>query len=146
KLQTPAGAPPRLSGNVRLRDSLFLSDVRAFLPKGSTTSPSRRPPYFSIETPPVNAWTLAVDVEGDRFLRLRTPVFAGVASARFRLGGTLAEPRAIGEMAIDEGSVRMPFASFTVTQGSVRLTEADAYEPAIYLRANGRRYGYDLTM
>src|SRR5207249_772592 len=109
-------------------------------------SPSRRPPYFSIETAPVNAWTLAVDVDGDRFLRLRTPVFAGVASARFRLGGTLAEPRAIGEMAIDEGSVRMPFASFTVTQGSVRLTEADPYEPAIYLRANGRRYGYDLTM
>ena len=28
----------------------------------------------------------------------------------------------------------------------MRLTEADPYEPAIYLRGTGRRYGYDLTM
>ena len=33
-----------------------------------------------------------------------------------------------------------------MTQGSVRLTEADPYSPEIYLRATGRRYGYDLTM
>jgi translocation and assembly module TamB len=145
KLQTPAGAQPRLSGNVRLRDSLFLSDVRAFLPKGGASA-ARRPPYFAIEAAPINAWTLAVDVAGEEFLRLRTPVFSGVASARFRLGGTLGEPRAIGELAIEEGSVRMPFASFTVTQGSVRLTEADPYEPTVYLRGTGRRYGYDLAM
>ena len=145
KLQSPDNGQPRLSGNVRLRDSLFLSDVRAFLPKGGA-SPTRRPPYFAVETPPVNAWTLAVDVTGERFLRLRTPVFTGVASARFRLGGTLGEPRAIGEIAIDEGNVRMPFASFAVTQGSIRLTEADPYEPAVYLRGTGRRYGYDVTM
>jgi len=145
KLHTPDGAPPRLSGTVRLRDSLFLSDVRAFLPKGSASA-SRRPPYFAIETPPVNAWTLAVDLEGEQFLRLRTPVFVGVASARFRLSGTLGEPRAIGEVEIDEGSVRMPFSSFSLTQGSIRLTESDPYEPSIYLRGTGRRYGYDLTM
>jgi translocation and assembly module TamB len=42
--------------------------------------------------------------------------------------------------------VRMPFASFAVTQGSIRLTEADPYEPAVYLRGAGRRYGYDVTM
>ncbi len=146
KLQTPANAPPRLSGAVRLRDSLFLSDVRSFLPKGGGASASRRPPYFAVEATPVNTWTLAVDVTGDQFLRLRTPVFTGVASARFRLAGTLGEPRAIGEITIDEGMVRMPFAAFQVTQGSVRLTEADPYEAAVYLRAAGRRYGYDLTM
>ncbi|MGH7945650.1 MAG: translocation/assembly module TamB domain-containing protein, partial [Opitutaceae bacterium] len=145
KLQTPENAPPRLSGTVRLRDSLFLSDVRAFLPKGGASA-TRRPPYFAIETPPVNAWTLAVDVEGERFLRLRTPVFAGVASARFRLSGTLGEPRAIGEIEIDEGNIRMPFASFSVAQGSIRLTESDPYEPSIYLRGTGRRYGYDVIM
>ncbi len=146
KLQSPANAPPRLSGSVRLRDSLFLADVRAFLPKGGGASPSRRPPYFSVDTPPINAWNLAVDVTGEKFLRLRTTVFAGVASARFRLGGTMGEPRAIGEAVIDEGTVRMPFASFAVTQGAVRLTEADPYSPAVYLRATGRRYGYDLAM
>jgi translocation and assembly module TamB len=146
KLQSLAGSQPRLSGNVRLRDSLFLSDVRAFLPKGGGASPTRRPPYFAIETAPVNTWALAVEVTGEQFMRMRTPVFAGVASARFRLGGTLGEPRAIGEVTIDEGKVRMPFASFEVMQAAVRLSEADPYEPAIYLRATGRRYGYDLAM
>lgn len=146
KLQTPRGAAPRLSGTVKLRDSLFLSDVRAFLPKGGAASPTRRPPYFAIETPPVEAWTLAVEVIGDEFMRLRTPVFTGVASAQFRLTGTLGEPRAIGEVRLDQGRIRMPFASFEVMQGSVRLTEADPFEPAIYLRGTGRRWGYDLTM
>jgi translocation and assembly module TamB len=145
KLQTPENGEPRLSGNVNLRDSLFLSDVRAFLPKGGASA-ARRPPYFAIETPPVNSWALAVDLGGEEFIRIRTPVFTGVASARFRLGGTLGEPRAIGEIAINHGNVRMPFATFAVTQGSVRLTESDPYEPAVYLRGTGRRYGYDLTM
>jgi translocation and assembly module TamB len=154
KLQTPAGSgqagagtspPPRLSGTVKLRDSLFLSDVRSFLPRGGA-GPTRRPPYFAVETPPANAWQLAVDVSGEQFMRLRTPVFTGVASARFRLGGTLGEPRAIGEVSIDEGRVRMPFVVFDVKQGSVRLTEADPYEPTIYLRGTSRRYDRDLTM
>jgi translocation and assembly module TamB len=145
KLQTPDGGQPRLSGTVRLRDSLFLADVRAFLPKGGASA-AKRPPYFAIETPPVNAWTLAVDLEGERFLRLRTPVFSGVASARFRLGGTLGEPRAIGEVEVDEGNIQMPFASFAVTQGSVRLTEADPFEPTIYVRGTDRRYDYDVII
>ncbi|HUR60373.1 MAG TPA: translocation/assembly module TamB domain-containing protein, partial [Opitutaceae bacterium] len=148
KLQSTADAKSaRISGVVRLRDSLFLQDVRAFLPRGGGGgSGTRRPPYFEVNTPPVNTWTLAVDVVGERFLRLRTPVFTGVASARFRLGGTLGEPRAIGEVAIDEGQIRMPFASFRVAQGSVRLTEASPYEPTIYVRGTGRRLGYDLAM
>ncbi len=147
KLQTTADTKgARISGVVRLRDSLFLQDVRAFLPRGGGGGGTRRPPYFEVDTPPMNLWTLAVEVTGERFLRLRTPVFSGVASARFRLGGTLGEPRAIGEVAIDEGQIRMPFASFQVRQGFVRLTEANPYEPAIYLRGTGRRLGYDLAM
>ncbi|MES2694214.1 MAG: translocation/assembly module TamB domain-containing protein [Verrucomicrobiota bacterium] len=146
KLETPATGTARISGMVRLRDSLFLSDVRSFLPKGGGVSAARRPPYFSVDTPPMNAWRLAVAVEGDRFVKLRTPVFTGVGSAHFRLGGTLGEPRAIGEVVIDEGAVTMPFARFAVKQASVRLTEADPYEPAIYLRGTGRRLGFDLAM
>ena len=145
KLQTVGAVAPRLSGTVNLRDSLFLSDLRSFLPRGGGGA-ARRPPYFSVDTPPVNAWSLAVEVTGDEFMRLRTPVFNGLASARFRLSGTLEDPRAIGEVEIDEGAVRMPFARFEVQQGSVRLTEADPYEPTLYLRGTGRRYGYDLTV
>lgn len=146
KLQSPDRGQPRITGKVTLRDSLFLADVRSFLPHGGGASPSRRPPYFSVETPPLNAWVLDVDLVGDRFLRLRTPVFSGAASAHFHLGGTLGEPRAIGDARIDQGQVLMPFATFDVAQGAVRLTEDDPYQPTIYLRGTGRRYGYDLTL
>jgi translocation and assembly module TamB len=145
KLRTPATGPPAISGTVRLRDSLFLSDVRSFLP-GGTKGGARPPPYFAVELPPFNAWTLGVDVSGRRFLRLRTPVFNGVASARFHLGGTLGEPRAIGEVVIDEGQISMPFASFTVRQGTVRITEKNPLEPTLFVRGTGRRNNYDLTM
>ncbi|HVU33155.1 MAG TPA: translocation/assembly module TamB domain-containing protein [Opitutaceae bacterium] len=145
-LESPAHGPPEIKGKVTLRDSLFLTDVRSFLPHGGGSSPTRRPPYFSVSTAPLNTWVLAVDVSGSRFMRLRTPVFAGVASARFHLGGTLGEPRATGEATIDEGSVLMPFTTFTVQQGAVRLTEEDPYEPSIYLRGTGQHYGYDLTL
>lgn len=147
KLATPDGGATRISGVMRLRDSLFLSDVRALIPRGGRTAvAARRPPYFAVEAAPLNAWQLDVDVQGDRFLRLRTPVFNGTVSARFRLGGTLGEPRMIGEATVDEGQVLLPFATFQVQQGWVRLTEADPYEPRVSLTGAARRYGYDVRL
>lgn len=139
-----AGKAATISGNVKLRDSLFLSDVRSLIPSGAKGGP-RRPPYFSIETPPLNAWTLNVAVNGERFLRLRTPVFNGTASARFRLSGTLGTPRIEGEAVIDEGNIRLPFANFAVQQGQVRLTP-EQLEPQIWITGTTRRYGYDVRM
>ena len=76
KLQTQSDPKvARISGTVNLRDSLFLQDVRAFLPKGGGGG-AKRPPYFSVNTPPLNTWPLAVEVTGERFLRLRETAFA----------------------------------------------------------------------
>ncbi len=137
----------RITGGTRLRDSLFLMDVRALLPTGGgRNAPGRRPPYFAVTLPPFNAWALDVTVRGDRFLRLRTPVFNGVASANFRLGGTLGDPRLTGEATVNQGQVLLPFASFNVQQGWVRLTAADPFEPRVSLTGTSRRYGYDLRM
>lgn len=137
----------RITGRTVLRDSLFLMDVRGLIPSGgSRSAPGRRPPYFSVGVAPFNAWLLDVEVRGDRFLRLRTPVFNGLASANFRLRGTLGDPRATGDVTINQGTVLLPFANFTVRQGSVRLTEADPFEPRISVIGVGRRYGYDLRM
>jgi outer membrane protein insertion porin family len=147
RLRTPTeSAPPRISGTVRLRDSLFLRDVRALIPAGGVAGGGRRIPYFSVDTPPASNWQLDVDVVGEEFMRLRTPIFIGEVSASFRLRGTLAEPRATGRATIDEGHVRMPFARFEVQQGHVRIIEENPYEPVIYLRGTTRRFGYDITM
>ncbi|MBC8040559.1 MAG: translocation/assembly module TamB domain-containing protein [Opitutaceae bacterium] len=137
----------RITGGTRLRDSLFLMDVRALLPSGGArNAPGRRPPYFSVEVPPFNAWVLDVTVTGDRFLRLRTPLFNGVASANFRLRGTLGDPRVTGEAVVNQGQVLLPFATFVVRQGRVRITEQDPFQPMIALTGTSRRYGYDLRM
>ncbi len=142
-----AGGHAEITGRAILRDSLLLADVRSFIPAGNLRgSPLRRPPYFSVTTEPFAAWQLDVTVEGQRFLRLRTPLFSGLASARFRLGGTLAEPMATGEAVIDEGQVTLPFASFQVQQGGVSLRESDPFDPRISLQAASRRLGYDLRM
>jgi translocation and assembly module TamB len=145
KLTTPARGSPVLSGNVKLRDSLFLQDLRALRP-GGTRSVSRRPPYFSIDTPPLDTWRLDLTVSGDEFMRLRTTLFNGVASANFHLGGTLAEPIAIGDATIDDGRVRLPFASFEVQEGRVTLTREQPYEPQLSVVATARRFSYDLRM
>jgi translocation and assembly module TamB len=146
KLTTETDNVTAVTGAVNLRDSMFLSDVRALIPTGGGGGPARRPPFFSIENPPLNSWRLGIDVHGDQFLRLRSAVFVGVASARFHLGGTLGEPRATGEAVVDSGQVLLPFATFRVEQGSVRLTEADPYSLQLFLTGTSRRYGYDLRM
>lgn len=146
KLTTQGDNGTAVTGTVNPRDSMFLSDVRALIPKGGGGGPARRPPFFSVDFPPLNAWRLSVDLNGDKFLRLRSTVFVGVASARFHLGGTLGEPRATGEAVVDSGQVLLPFASFQVEQGTVRLTEADPYSLQLYLSGTSRRYGYDLRM
>lgn len=133
-----------IEGDVRLRDSLFLTDLTSFVPTGAKDT-ARRPPYFSVEAAPLNRWRLNVNVKGERFLRLRTPLFHGVASARLNLAGTLGTPRATGEATIDEGSVRLPFATFEVKQGQVRLTPEQP-EPQLLVNATTRRYGYDLRL
>jgi len=99
-----------------------------------------------VDVPPFNDWRLDVAVDGDRFLRLRTPLFTGLASAHFRLRGTLGDPRATGEAVVNEGKVLLPFATFNVRQGDVRLTETNPFEPRISLVGTSRRFGYDLRM
>lgn len=147
KLRTGDDGLTRITGATVLRDSLFLVDIRAMLPTGGARNgPGRRPPYFSVDIPPFAAWPVDVKIDGDRFLRLRTPVFNGLASAHFRLRGTLGDPRASGEVTVDQGQVLLPFASFAVRQGSVRLAEADPFTPQLSLVGTGRSFGYDLRM
>ena len=145
RLTTSASDPPLLGGTVRLHDSLFLADVRDLLPSGGR-GPAARAPYFSVEAEPFNRWRLDVAINGDRFLRLRTALFTGIASAHFRLGGTLGSPLAIGEAVVNEGTVLLPFASFAVQQSSLRLTAENPYDLQLFLTGATRRYGYDLRL
>jgi len=83
-------------GRFYLRD---LSDLKA----GKLSSPSRRPPYFSIEQEPLGDWRLKLNVTGDKFLKVRSPLFNGVVSTSLRLSGTLNEPLSVGEVTVNSG-------------------------------------------
>jgi len=139
------GAPPLITGLARLRDSFFLADLSALIP-GKVAGPNRRPPYFSIEEPAVADWRLGVSVQGERFMKVRTPLFNGEVSANLKLQGTLKDPIALGDLRINSGSVRFPFGSLEVQQGLVNLTSQDPYRPQLSVSAASKQFGYDIRM
>lgn len=148
QVRTGADDATRVTGSVKLRDGLFLMDLASLRPStgGRAAAPARRPPYFTVEAEPFSTWRLDVAVTGSRFMRIETPVFTGRASADFKLSGSLREPRAVGEITVPDGRVKLPFATFEVTEGWVRLSESDPFVPRLSLVGTSRRLGYDLRM
>ena len=143
--KTDASGVTRLTGQILLRDSLVLANFSSLLPTG-LRGVTRQPPYFSVAAAPFRTWPLDVEVRGPGAIRIRTTVFSGTASARFHLGGTLGEPRAVGDLAVDQGQVIFPFATFKVQQGTVRLSEADPFHATINLVATSQRRDYQLRL
>jgi translocation and assembly module TamB len=140
-----ATTQPVIFGGVNLRDSYYLSDVRALVP-GKVAKATRRPPYFSVEEEPFSDWFLNLRVTGKSFMRVRSPLFRGVASANFKLSGTLKEPVALGDATIESGAVRFPFGTLRVEQGMVSLTSENPFRPQLFLTASAKKYGYDIKM
>lgn len=138
-------APPKISGLLALRDSIYVSDLRALLP-GQANAPRRRPPYFSVEEPPLADCELDLAVQGRRFLKARTPLFRGELSAELRLDGTLREPRALGEVTVETGQILFPFATVRIEQGQVFLTSENPYRPELFVTGEGHCFGYQLTL
>lgn len=137
---------PLISGVVKLRNSLYLADLQSLVPQ-HTASPRQRPPYFSVEAQPWAEWRLNLAVQGTGFLRVQTPIFQGKVSTVLNLVGTLKNPLALGQVQIDSGStVVFPFGTLNVKQGFISLTSEDPYRPTLFVDAEARQYGYDVTM
>ena len=137
---------PVVYGSVKLRDSLFLADLQTLVPE-RTSSARRRPPYFSVEAEPWAQWRLKVNVTGESFLRVQTPLFHGKVSTVMTLQGTMKDPVILGQVKIDPGSfVTFPFSSLDVKQGFISFTSEDPYRPNLFVTAQARRFGYDVKM
>jgi translocation and assembly module TamB len=85
-------------------------------------------------------------VKGDRFLNVFSPAFKGEVSAGLQLLGTLREPIAVGAVTVDSGKVLFPFGTLQIASGRVDLTREDPYRPRLEFRAEGRNYGYTVTV
>jgi translocation and assembly module TamB len=144
---TDAAGLTRLSGAVTVRDCLVLANInlQTLLPSGRR-GVTRQPPYFAVESGFLAPWVLAVDIRAPGTVRVRTTAYNGTASAHFLLGGTFAEPRAVGEVAVDQGQVLFPFATFKVQQATVRLREADPFHAVVNLNATSQRRDYQLRL
>lgn len=145
RTESTRGGSTRLAGVVNLRDVLVLSDLSSLLPTG-VRGVRRQPPYFSVDAEPFSHWPLAVELRGPSAIRMRTPFFTGTATAHFSLTGTLGEPRAIGEVTVEDGKMFFPFATFTVQNGAIRLRAADPFTPELTLNAISRRHSYELRL
>jgi translocation and assembly module TamB len=145
EIQKSNAGPPKITGTARLRDSFYLSDVRDLVP-GRVATPQRRPPYFSVDDPLLADWQLSVLVSGPRFLSVRSTLFNGQISSNLRLQGTLQEPLVLGDVKIDSGVIRFPFANLEVNQGIVMLSSQDPYRPRLLVSAASKRFGYDVKM
>jgi translocation and assembly module TamB len=139
------GAPPLISGSVRLRDSYYLSDLSDLVP-GKIATPEHRPPYFSVSEPGLADWRLALRVAGERGLKVRSTLFNGQVSPNLRVQGTLKEPIALGDVKIENGTVKFPFATLDLQRGYVTLTSEDPYRPHLMVSAASKKFGYDIRM
>jgi translocation and assembly module TamB len=145
KVSNADGGEPVISGAATLGHSYYLSDPTLLVPN-RLAAPAQRPPYFSVDLEPFANWRLNLEVEGAKFLAVQSPFFDGVISASLRVGGTLRDPIALGNVTIDSGQIAFPFANLKVTQGQIYLTVADPYEPHLFITASARAYTYDVRM
>ncbi len=143
--QTGEHPRTRISGNVDLTRGYYLSELR--IPTlASVTVPGRRPPFFSVDTAPFEDWELDLRIGGQAFMQVRSPVFTGLLSADFHLGGTLGEPVAPGSVEFDQGTVRFPFGTLNVARGRILLTQENPFTIALDIMSDGRVFGYDVSM
>jgi translocation and assembly module TamB len=145
RLVQKLGQPTLVSGEAILRNGLFLQDLKSLVPTGPSRQ-SRRPPYFNVEEPPFADWQLDVRINGDRSLRVRTPLFRGDISTALQLSGTMKEPVALGEVSIFAGRMQFPFGTLQVDRGYVSLTSENPYRPNLFVTASGYTYGYAIKM
>jgi translocation and assembly module TamB len=143
--RTNPSAPPVVGGLVTLHDSVVTMDVRDLVAV-DLERPRQRPPFFSVEQPPLSDWTLDVRVRGDRFARILSPILKASASADLNLRGTLGQPKLIGQAFVDRGRLAFPFGQLEIQQFQVVFTEADPYRPRLEGKAEGLSFGYNLGM
>jgi translocation and assembly module TamB len=145
RLDGSRAAPPVLSGQVSLQDGLYVQHATALM-LSRPERPALRPPYFRVTTAPFADWKLDVAVRGDRFLRVRTPVFDGIVSANLKLLGSLHDPVATGDARVNSGRVLFPFGVLRVDQAYATLDGSDPRGPDLLIHASGRNYGYDVRL
>lgn len=111
---------PLVHGALNLRSSTMLVEFDPLAPsvEGGRLS---RPPFFSINEPTIADWRFDLKIEGDSFMRVRSPYFKTQLTASFELGGTFVEPLLIGSVRTVDGELRFPGAKMRIASGEAYI-------------------------
>jgi translocation and assembly module TamB len=145
RLLSTGARPPTVSGQLLLRDSLYLQDLDLSA-LGSDAQTIWLPSHLRIGQKPFKDWTLDVNVSGVQFLRLRTPILTGAVSANFHLENNLGDPLAIGQASLASGRITFPFGALKIDSGFVYLSHEAAQRPRLAVNASGICYGYAIKV
>jgi translocation and assembly module TamB len=144
-LEKRSGQNPKISGSVQLRDGLLLQDVSSML-VDRLERPSLHPPYFSITNLPFAHWQLDVKITGDRFLRVRSPAFAGALSADGQVQGSLGRPAIKADVRVPAGRILFPFGRLEVERAYATLSGEDPRGPVMDIVATGQNFNYNVRL
>jgi len=137
--------PPLLSGAVNLRDGLYVQHASALVWSGPKRT-ELNPPYFSVTNQPFADWKTDLTITGDRFLRVRMPIFSGLISTGLKLKGTLRAPELTGDARVNSGRILFPFGTLNMNQAYASFSGSDARGPDLQISAAGRNYRYDVRL
>ena len=113
----------QVGGRLDLRSSTLLVEFDPLAPP-VRSGPASRPPFFAVGTAPFDQWELDLRIEGERFLRVRSPYFQSVVSGGFTLAGTLGQPLLTGSARLADGHLSFPGAKVTLESGEAFIEAA----------------------
>lgn len=145
RLSKAEGRPGRIHGEVNIRESLILRDMRSMMRPGVATA-SARPPFFSIDVEPFNLWTLDIRILSNRALRVQSPFFYGRISSDLQLLGLLEGPYLLGELSVPTGAVVFPFGNVRIEGGRINFLQSDPHDPRLDIGGQALSLGYSVQM
>lgn len=134
-----------LSGRLGLRSSTMLVEFDPLSPP-VRSGPSSSPPFFQVEETPFNKWGLDLRIEGEHFLRVRSPYFQSQISAGFDLTGSLGQPLLVGALRIEEGYLSFPGAKLRLDSGEAFIEAAQPNTLRLDLSGTARTGAHVITM
>ncbi|MDB6003540.1 MAG: hypothetical protein JWR15_527, partial [Prosthecobacter sp.] len=96
--------------------------------------------------PPLDQWTLNVDIVTRDAVRLLGNVLNGGATGALRLTGNGAKPQLVGEVSFEGARVRLPNSRLSIKRGKLYFTKEQPFEPQLDVQGDSLVNNYDVTV
>ena len=140
-----ASSLPLVSGDLNLRSSTLLVAFDPLAPS-LESGPRRKPPFFAITEPTIANWRFDLAMNGDSFMRVRSPYFRTELSANLTLGGSFSEPELVGSIRTVNGELRFPGSRMSIENGEAHIAPDRLDALQLNLRGTTQKASYVVTM